>query len=97
MSGTPAFVLNGRLAILTANQLGSALYSPICADPSGHPTTPGSIFLDPYAGVFFRGWDRWPTTRSPCCEPRPPAIPATGSTTQDNYLRSGSASRPGDA
>src|SRR6476646_11704522 len=33
MSGTPAFVLNRRLDILTANDLGYALFSPIYADP----------------------------------------------------------------
>ena len=33
MIGTPAFVLNGRLDILAANQLGFALFSPIYADP----------------------------------------------------------------
>jgi transcriptional regulator with XRE-family HTH domain len=33
MVGTPAFVLNGRLDILAANQLGLALFSPIYADP----------------------------------------------------------------
>ena len=34
MTGTPAFVLNGRLDILAANDLGLALYSPIYADPA---------------------------------------------------------------
>jgi hypothetical protein len=29
MIGTPAFLLNGRLDILAANQLGFALFSPI--------------------------------------------------------------------
>src|SRR6185437_9155623 len=33
MSGTPAFVLNGRLDILTANDLGRALFSPMYVDP----------------------------------------------------------------
>ena len=50
MSGTPAFVLNGRLDILTANQLGYALFSPVYADPVRPPNTARFIFLDPHAG-----------------------------------------------
>jgi len=58
MSGTPAFVLNGRLDILTANQLGFALFSPACAGPARPPSIPRFIFLDPHAGGFFRDWDK---------------------------------------
>jgi transcriptional regulator with XRE-family HTH domain len=58
MSGTPAFVLNGRLDILTANDLGFALFSPVYADPVRPPNTARFIFLDPHAGGFFRDWDK---------------------------------------
>jgi transcriptional regulator with XRE-family HTH domain len=58
MSGTPAFVLNGRLDILTANDLGYALFSPIYADPVRPPNNARFIFLDPHAGGFFRDWDK---------------------------------------
>jgi transcriptional regulator with XRE-family HTH domain len=58
MSGTPAFVLNGRLDILAANQLGCALYSPIYADPVGPPNAARFVFLDPHATVFFRDWNK---------------------------------------
>ena len=58
MSGTPAFMLNGRLDILTANDLGSALFSPIYADPARPPNNARFIFLDPHAGGFFRDWDK---------------------------------------
>ena len=58
MSGTPAFVLNGRLDILTANQLGYALFSPICAGPVRPANNARFIFLDPHAGGFFRDWDK---------------------------------------
>src|SRR5688572_12735253 len=34
MTGTPAFVLNGRLDVLAANDLGAALYSPVFDDPA---------------------------------------------------------------
>jgi len=57
MSGTPAFVLNGRLDILTANDLGHALFSPVYADPARPPNNARFIFLDPHAGGFFRDWD----------------------------------------
>jgi transcriptional regulator with XRE-family HTH domain len=58
MSGTPAFVLNRRLDILTANDLGFALYSPIYADPVRPPSNARFIFLDPHATEFFRDWDK---------------------------------------
>jgi hypothetical protein len=57
MSGTPAFVLSGRLDILTANQLGFALFSPACVGPAQPPSIARFIFLDPHAGGFFRDWD----------------------------------------
>ena len=58
MSGTPAFVLNGRLDILTANELGFALYSPIYADPVRPPNNARFIFLDLHATEFLRDWDK---------------------------------------
>jgi transcription regulator MmyB-like protein/helix-turn-helix protein len=58
MSGTPAFVLNGRLDILTANNLGHALYSPIYVDPVRPPNNARFNFLDPHATEFFRDWDK---------------------------------------
>ena len=58
MSGTPAFVLNGRLDILAANQLGAALYSPIYADPTRPANTARFVFLEPKAVEFFRDYDK---------------------------------------
>jgi transcriptional regulator with XRE-family HTH domain len=58
MSGTPAFVLNGRLDILTANDLGYALFSPVYAGPARPPNNARYIFLDPHATEFFRDWDK---------------------------------------
>ena len=49
ISGTPAFVLNGRLDILTANDLGFALYSPIYAYAVRPPNNARFVFLDPDA------------------------------------------------
>jgi transcriptional regulator with XRE-family HTH domain len=58
MSGTPAFVLNGRLDILAANTLGYALYSSIYADPDRPTNNARFIFLNPHATQFFRDWDK---------------------------------------
>jgi transcriptional regulator with XRE-family HTH domain len=58
MVGTPALVLNGCLDILTANDLGLALFSPIYADPVRPPNNARFIFLDPHATELFRDWDK---------------------------------------
>jgi transcriptional regulator with XRE-family HTH domain len=58
MNGTPAFVLNGRLDILSANALGYALYSPAYANPVRPPNNARFVFLDPHATEFFRDWDK---------------------------------------
>ncbi len=58
MTGTPAFVLNGRLDILAANDLGLALYAPIYADPVRPANNARFVFLDPHATEFFRDWDK---------------------------------------
>ena len=58
MVGTPGFVLNGRLDILAANDLGFALFSPIYADPARPPNNARFIFLDRHATEFFCDWDK---------------------------------------
>jgi transcriptional regulator with XRE-family HTH domain len=58
MIGTPALVLNARLDILAANQLGFALFSPVYADPVRPPNNARFVFLDPHAAEFFRDWDK---------------------------------------
>jgi hypothetical protein len=58
MVGTPAFLLSGRLDILTANDLGYALFSPVYADPARPPNNARFIFLDPHADGFFYDWDK---------------------------------------
>jgi transcriptional regulator with XRE-family HTH domain len=58
MTGTPAFVLNGRLDILTANALGLALFAPIYADPARPANNARFVFLAPPATEFFRDWDK---------------------------------------
>jgi transcriptional regulator with XRE-family HTH domain len=58
MTGTPAFVLNGRLDILAANQLGYALYSPMYADPVRPANHARFIFLDRRSTEFWSHWDK---------------------------------------
>jgi transcriptional regulator with XRE-family HTH domain len=58
MTGTPALVLNARLDILAANQLGFALFSPVYADPVRPANNARFVFLDPHATEFFRDWDK---------------------------------------
>ncbi len=58
MTLTPAFVLNGRLDILAANDLGVALYSPVYADPARPANNARFVFLDPNATEFFRDYDK---------------------------------------
>jgi hypothetical protein len=62
MTGTAAFLRNGRLDILAANALGSALYSPVFDSPtSGDLRRPANlarfIFLDDQSAQFYRDWD----------------------------------------
>jgi transcriptional regulator with XRE-family HTH domain len=58
MTGTPAFVLNGRLDVLAANDLGAALYSPMYTDPARPANTARFVFLDTHATDFFRDYDK---------------------------------------
>jgi transcriptional regulator with XRE-family HTH domain len=58
MVGTPGFVLNGRLDLLAANDLGFALFSPIYGDPVRPPNNARFLFLDPHATEFFGDWDK---------------------------------------
>jgi transcriptional regulator with XRE-family HTH domain len=57
MIGAPALVLNGRLDVLAANNLGTALYSPIYADPVRPANTARFVFLDRQATEFFRDYE----------------------------------------
>lgn len=53
----PAYVRNGRLDILAANNLGAALYSELLADPVQPANLARFIFLNSAAGDFFADWD----------------------------------------
>ena len=80
MSGTPAFVLNGRLDVLAANDLG---FAPVLAGlpptRSGPPNNARFIFLDPHAGGFFRDWDKVANDAVACGAPKVGRDPYDGS------------------
>jgi transcriptional regulator with XRE-family HTH domain len=58
MTITPAYLRNGRMDILAANQLGRALYAPVFDSSAQPPNHARFIFLDPGATEFFAEWDR---------------------------------------
>jgi transcriptional regulator with XRE-family HTH domain len=57
MTGAAAFVRNGRLDILSTNQLGYALYSPVFASSVRPVNLARFIFLDPRSAEFYADWD----------------------------------------
>ena len=56
MTQAPAFVRNGRLDILAANQLGYALYATYLT-PGRQANTARFVFLDPRSADFYDDWD----------------------------------------
>jgi transcriptional regulator with XRE-family HTH domain len=58
MTGAPAYVRNGRMDILAANQLGYALYSEMFLNPRRPVNSARFAFLDPRAPGFFVDWEK---------------------------------------
>jgi transcriptional regulator with XRE-family HTH domain len=57
MPGMAAYVMNNRLDMLVANELGRALYSEMFADPSCRANVARFGFLHPAARRFFTDWE----------------------------------------
>ncbi|WP_109031210.1 helix-turn-helix transcriptional regulator [Streptomyces rubrogriseus] len=58
MTGSPAFIRNGRLDILAVNDLGRALYAPLFTAPAPTPVNIARFqFLDPTSRGFFPDWN----------------------------------------
>ncbi|MBM9506877.1 helix-turn-helix transcriptional regulator [Actinacidiphila acididurans] len=58
MTGSPAFIRNGRLDILATNPLGRALYAPLFASALPEPVNIARFqFLDPTSRGFFPDWN----------------------------------------
>ncbi len=54
----PAFVRNGRIDILAANQLARAFYGDVYATPRNQANLARFNFLDPASRRFYPDWDR---------------------------------------
>lgn len=57
MTGTAAFIRNGRLDILASNDLARALYLPVLDEPAHRANIARFDFLDPRAGDFYPDYD----------------------------------------
>jgi transcriptional regulator with XRE-family HTH domain len=57
MTMAPAYVRNGRLDVLGANQLGRAVFAPLFDTAARTPNIARFIFLDPAAQGFYIEWD----------------------------------------
>jgi hypothetical protein len=57
MTGSAAFVANGRLDILATNTLGRALHSPMFDDPRRPANFARFQFLDPQARDYYQDWE----------------------------------------
>ncbi len=57
MSEIPAFVQNGRLDVLYANDLAAALYRDMLQDRVRPPNSARFLFLDPRARTLYLDWD----------------------------------------
>jgi transcriptional regulator with XRE-family HTH domain len=57
MTGAAAFLRNGRLDVLAANQLGFALYAPAFLDPARPVNLARFVFLDRRSSEFYGDWD----------------------------------------
>jgi transcriptional regulator with XRE-family HTH domain len=57
MTGSAAFVANGRLDILAANTLGRALHSPLFDDPRRPANFARFQFLDPRSHDYYEDWE----------------------------------------
>lgn len=57
MTGAAAFVRNGRLDIVAANQLARALYAPVLDEPAHRGNIARFDFLDPRAADYYPNYD----------------------------------------
>ncbi len=57
MTMAPAYVRNGRMDVLGANQLGRAVFAPLFETAAATPNIARFIFLDANAQSFYRDWE----------------------------------------
>ena len=58
MTEAPAYIRNGRMDILAANQLGAALFTQVLTSPAQPANNARFLFLDPAAHSFYPDWER---------------------------------------
>ncbi|MET7683292.1 helix-turn-helix transcriptional regulator [Streptomyces sp. NPDC005423] len=58
VTGGPAFVRNGRMDLLAANQLARAFYADVYANPLNQANLARFNFLDPASRRFYPDWDQ---------------------------------------
>ena len=58
IAGMPAFILNGRLDVLYANDIAKALFSDVLRDPVRPPNLARFAFLDPRAKTLWVDWEK---------------------------------------
>ncbi len=58
MTMAPAYVRNGRLDVLAANELGRAVFAPLFETAAGPPNIARFIFLDAAAQRFYVEWEQ---------------------------------------
>lgn len=58
ITDAPAWVRNGRMDIIAANQLGRALYAPLYDDPHRPVNNARFTYLNPRARDFYVDWDK---------------------------------------
>jgi transcriptional regulator with XRE-family HTH domain len=58
MTGSPAYVRNGRLDVLAVNHLGRAVFAPVFGEATGRPNLARFVFLDPAAQDFYQDWEQ---------------------------------------
>ncbi|MGW1345877.1 helix-turn-helix domain-containing protein [Kribbella sp. NPDC002412] len=62
LTESPAFVRNGRLDLLAANELGRAMFAPVFAAAARPANLARFTFLDPAARSFYPDWNRTANT-----------------------------------
>ncbi|MGY1822135.1 helix-turn-helix transcriptional regulator [Geodermatophilus sp. SYSU D00079] len=62
MTGSAAFIANGRLDVLATNTLGWALHAPLFGDPRRPANFARFQFLDPRARDYYQDWEKAAST-----------------------------------
>jgi NAD(P)-dependent dehydrogenase (short-subunit alcohol dehydrogenase family) len=81
ITGGPAFVRNGRMDLLAANQFARAFYDDVYATGRQQSNLAHFTFLHPASHAFTAAGTQPQTSASPSCAPKPAAIRTTKTST----------------